>query len=990
MNDVELPLILLTVGSALLSTLILLLSCSPARSEPRTLYKAKDIDNARENLSRYGWAGEIVDGWKHQVEAAMQNDRAFLDEIIPTFTSTTHYNLTCPACVGKRSRMSEARFGWGGPTDPDKLTCNDCRTDFPHPDYPETGVLELPRMGQTITYYETPEERAHPEDRAKHAFTTARGTPMLNSFSGLARHRRAGWASGLMLPLAKLHALTGEIAYAERAAWVMDRFVAVYPNYLWRTYRNYFVDLPPAEVAANLGEHRGGGRFEPGEIRHAYLDCIDPDTGHAVFDNGFWGGGRLQDHANDYAWILGATVAYDLIHEARYPDGRPLLDEEANGRIIDDLLVPACEDWEHWGAVHNKGMGFFAISAAVGALLEQPERVRHAIDGFNRMLDERYQFDGFYTDTPGYGLYNFGQLRPLPDILLGYSDPPGYQPEDGPRIEDLNLYGGGHYQLVVQAALRFLAPSLRLPVVADTKYDRKLDVDFVDFLAARLGGGYADLLEDLQGARLSEKGSEYSLWYRSPDLQASQEPVELPLRSEWFPGWHVAVLRGGRKANDTALYVLGHEHRWTVHTGHDHPDILALSYYAYGEELASDRGYFSGSRKLAPDRPVSGQYWTNSTASHNLVLVDEKCQSKDGPVGSNLELFGVAPEIEVVQASGFNAYPQCEEYRRTTSLIRTPDGQTYAVDFFRVRGGENHKYCFNCNGSMVDRQPSEPAPQPVELAPPWDECAYTGWVKNPRAVSPESPYTFTWQSNDTHLDLLLLNDGETVDRIMVLDAPGWRIDRPREELEKPPIQQIMVENAADGSEETLATQYAAVIVPYQGAESPVRSARLIENDPESGAMAVEVQFADRTDIIVSTRDQDPRQYGPASVAGEFAFVSVDSKGRALQGYLLSGSGLECDELQVELPEPSTTLPVRSVSGRTYHLSEPVPEALALPGSYLLATGPQRRLGDHDAPYPQTGFVIESATADSIKVRDYLVFECDEVTLLNSRWIALES
>lgn len=37
-------------------------------------------------------------------------------------------------------------------------------------------------------------------------------------------------------------------------------------------------------------------------------------------------------------------------------------------------------------------------------------------------------------------LYNFGQMRPLPDILLGYSDPPGYQLEGGPRLDNLNLY----------------------------------------------------------------------------------------------------------------------------------------------------------------------------------------------------------------------------------------------------------------------------------------------------------------------------------------------------------------------------------------------------------------------------------------------------------------------------------------------------------------------------------------------------------------------
>ncbi|MDA0745801.1 MAG: heparinase II/III family protein, partial [bacterium] len=906
----------------------------------------------------------------------------------PEFTATTHYNLTCPACVGKQSRMGRARFSWVGPEAPEQVRCNDCNVVFPNDAYPETGVLELPRMGQAIPYYETPGEREHPEEREKYAFTTASGQPMMTSFSGLARLYRARWAADQALLLSKLYVLTGEIAYVDRCVWILERFVQVYPNYLWRTYRNFFVDLPPAEVAANLGEYEGGGRFAPEAVRHAYLTGIDSETGFAVFDNGFWGGGRLEDHANDYRWLLGSVVAYDLIRDAEDSDGTRLLGEETERRIRDELLVPACVDWEHWGAVHNKGMGYFAISAALGVFLKQPKRVRHALEGFNRMLVQRYQFDGFYTDTPGYGLYNFSQLRPLPDLLLGYSDPPDYQPESGSRIENLNLYEVGQYKLVTDAALRMLAPGNRLPVIADTVYGSTLGVDFVDFLAARFGGMYAGLLESAQGAALSAKGSEYSLWYRSPDLQAPKEPVALPLRSEWFPGWHVGVLRGGREENDTALFLTGHEHRWTLRTGHEHPDILALSFYAYGEELASDRGYYSGDSALAPDRPVGGQYWTKSTASHNLVLVDDKCQSSEAPAGSNLELFGVTPGVEVVQASGFQVYPQCEEYCRTSALVRRTDGQAYVVDFFRVKGGENHKYCFHCNGSMVGMVPDEPAPKPVVLPPPRDDRDYSGWVKNPRTVTPETPYTFSWKSGDVNLELRLLNSQNSVDRILIVDAPGWRHQMPAEEFEKPPIQQVMAEHCSRKEGEVLATGFAAVVVPYQDGVSPVLEVRLLAEDATAGVLAVEVQLEGRTDYIISTRDQEQRQYGPVRAAGEFAFVSVDTNGRATQGYLLKGTHLECGDFRIDSPGASVTLPVRSVSEQTFYLAEPLPDGLAGAGSYVLASGPAGTFSDPDAPPPQTGFEIESVTPDSITVRDYPALDCGEVTVLSSRWLSV--
>ena len=96
----------------------------------------------------------------------------------------------------------------------------------------------------------------------------------------------------------------------------------------------------------------------------------------------------------------------------------------------------------------------------------------------------------------------------------------------------------------------------------------------------------------------------------------------------------------------------------------------------------------SGFRTVA-----SGQSWVKSSFSHNLVVVDEEEQA-NRECGSDLELFGVAPGIEVVQASGVNVYPQCEEYRRACVMVTTPEGQTYFVDFFRVKGGRTHQYSF--------------------------------------------------------------------------------------------------------------------------------------------------------------------------------------------------------------------------------------------------------------------------------------------------------
>ena len=935
---------------------------------PRTMYRTQDIENARQNLARHAWAQDIVSGWQKNVAFAMQQDRTFFEVFIPSLTPGTSYGQNCPHCVGEHSLMGGGHFRWTIDA-PDLLTCADCGMVYPNDAYPETGVLECPRMGQTFTYYETPEERANPDARAHYALKWLSDRPTMTSFSGYIRFRKAGWAWGQALTLAKLYAVTGEIACAERAVWILDRFARVYPNYLYHSYDGTVADWPPADVAANMGEQEAidgprGGRFPKDAIRHAYgLHQYDD---YATLHNGFWGAGRLSCHGkgSDAGPLFYMTLAFDLIRNAEYADGRRLLDDDLERRIVNDLIVAGCTDMEHWDSLSNKGTAVLVLSAAVGMLLEQPPRVRRALDGFNRMLEHRYHHDGFYSESPAYSAHNFSNVHELPDLLHGYSDPPGYRAEDGSRLDDLNPFTTGRLHLSLQSLLRMLAPGNRMPVIGDTRYDTGADMRSVEVLAARLGGQYAGLLEILQGAGLSEKGSEYALWFRPADLQ-SAGPAALPLRSEWFPGWHVGVLRGGREAVDTALYLNGNENRWTLQTGHRHRDVLSLSYYAYGEELASDRGYFSGNGQLLPDGR-RGQTWTSSTLSHNLVVVDEEDQAVR-ECGANLELFGIAPGIEVVQAAGVNVYPQCEDYRRTCALLKTPDGQTCVVDFFRVKGGRTHQYGFHCNGSPVGVKPSQPQPQPEDMAEAWNT-----WLSNPQAVTPETPYTFTWQCHDITLDLMLLN---IPDRIVIADAPGWRIGTP-EELQKPPVRQILAENRAGDSDAILTSQYVTVIVPYRGADSPVVSAQLLDLD--SGVLAVKLKFPGRTDYIISSRDQQERQIGPVTVSGQFAFVSVDDQGRAVQAYLLNGVRLSCGDLQIVLPEPSATLKVRSVADRTFYLAEPLTTPPPARGSYLLAGGA-----------PQTGFEIESATPDAITVRDYPAIPCDKVTLLNSRWMHIE-
>jgi len=253
---------------------------------------------------------------------------------------------------------------------PDRLVCKYCGTVYPNAKYPETGKLVCPKMGQTFTYHETEAERAHPDDRSgKHAFRWA-SWPVHTSFSGLIRTYKARYVIGQILPLAKLYAITGEAKYAERAAWIMDRFARVYPGYLFHSYNGTYADCPPAEAAKELGRNPGGGKFPKQVIVNAF--GLHQRKNHASLCNGFWGAGRYSCSGGDGSTILDMTVAYDLIRDAKRSDGTPVLSEPMDRRIVNDLILAGCRDSENWQAINNKCGPGRALGAAVGLLFQQP------------------------------------------------------------------------------------------------------------------------------------------------------------------------------------------------------------------------------------------------------------------------------------------------------------------------------------------------------------------------------------------------------------------------------------------------------------------------------------------------------------------------------------------------------------------------------------------------------------------------------------------
>ena len=499
-----------------------------SRAEPVTLYKADNIATARENIERFPWAREIVDGWKRSVDYAMDKNRAFFDDMISPVTPWPLYGQNCPACVGKQSTMGETGLYEWDVREPDTIRCKYCGTVYPNPDYPETGSLVCPKMDQTFTFYLTGEERAHPEDKSgKYAFRWA-SWPVHTSFTGILRYRRASWCVSSILPMAKLYALTGDVRYAEKAALIMDVIAQRYPNWLFHSYNGTYADCPPGEAAAELGRNPRAGKF-PVETIVTAFEGLHTHGEYAVLNNGFWGAGRFGCSGSDGGYILNMTVAFDLIHEAKRADGSPVMTAAMRERIVNDLIIAGCEDSENWDEINNKCGPGRAMSGAVGILFKRPESVRRAIGGFEALMGKSFHFDGFCDESPSYSAMHLNLLRNIPEILVGYSDPSGYTPADGKRLVDYDPFREqDRYRLALESMVRMLDCNNRFPVIGDTHFGGGINPIYAEVLTARYDRGYAALLEDALGEPLGEKAA---------SMHSGTAPrTSRPRRAGRFPG----------------------------------------------------------------------------------------------------------------------------------------------------------------------------------------------------------------------------------------------------------------------------------------------------------------------------------------------------------------------------------------------------------------------------------------------------------------------
>lgn len=664
---------------------------------PCLTFTSENVEIAQKNIQHYDWARNYASNLE---KAALQylhlTEEITLEQLIETTTPGDPLWTPCPACRDQGLPVHPHGLWNWNIGDFDRLECAQCGTIFPHDAYPESVVLHASwGIPQKLTFY---------GGETFKIFRFNQGRP---SFSANIRSRKVQWSAGFARLLAEVYLLTQNPKYAEACRRILLRLAACYPNWLVHEGYGEYADMDPRIAALHIGDLPQPELTPP------------PNEPDGALWTGYWSAGRASGVGLESDFIRKVVEAYDMTCTATDHNEEPVYTDADRITIERDLLLESTILLVCDKKMNNKSVSNRTAVALVGMCVGHPELFRFGLEGFQKTINEWYLKDGTTSESAFYGLMTLGGIWDFAEASKGYSDPPGFEDSSGHRIDSLNVYHQTGYDQVWQAFFNGLQGDLHYPPYADSFQELGLAVPYVDLMVANYPEKkeYLALLREMCGDDLTQPSgpvhpdwfqddletyelmtqvlpydlarpnspTSFSLFFRDPDIsRVPSPPLQLP---DWCPPeLRIGHMRTGVDGRESLL-LLSASH-WGIH--HE-KDSLHLYYWKNGVEVLSDLGYLW-------DHP---EKWRNiRTLAHNTVLVDEKDQKTRGR-GGRIEFFQTSPHVKVMEATS-GAYDETRIYRRTSALIDHGSGKNYAVDFFRVDGGEIQDYVFHLSGESYE------------------------------------------------------------------------------------------------------------------------------------------------------------------------------------------------------------------------------------------------------------------------------------------------
>ncbi len=805
---------------------------------PAMALTPESVKRGRENYRKFDWAKEIGDELTSTASVWLSRDAEWIKKHMPGKAACFAYGFAgCPECGGKTGIWAAADCSF---EEPGKVKCSGGHT-LPNEKYPDAG-----------TGYKGPDGRMH---------------YFVGTYNAWAIEKFIYGA----YELAYAYSLTGDERYAERCAEILDSVADIYPTCTIGSW-----DYPETRPGQNSGRFNRP-QYQVGRVLIPLSDMYDQIFHCAA----------LQEPSVRAGMTRAENIEKNMLLDgARY----------------------CYEKSFNFGGLTNGSADYIKGAMVVGLVLGIPEYVKWAVDGpygIRSMLANNIGRDGTYYETAtGYSYYTRFIYRGYAEYLRNYRGsayPEGVDLYEDARFRDfmlmLNLktqIGGGI------PSYGDAAPVTAEWEVKETPFE-KYDFECLEYLRLRA----TDPEEKKKLTRLSDwlsdgtpekyyAASASAKWFlfnaeplEETDKAGIGSAKESILKSSILGQKGMAFLRVGEDADSQGVML-----RYGPALNHANFDDLNFTYHALGHDLTYDLGY-----ALASAHVYSG--WSKQTASHQLVVVDEKSQGAEAaPTGGELRAFWSGNNTAAVEASAPGAYRSqgVEEYGRTMFLV--DDGMTteaggvpYLVDIFRVSGGSKHDSFTHAPGRdvkyggvevgeatssslagegmewgdkiLVDGDVAGQPNKPYWVAPPGNGY---GFLMEPQELKPEGKSWWAeWKLGESDDKVKIWFPEKVNEKALTAWGPGI--------LHNLPDAQYVVRRREPESGRSV---FVTVWEPYAKESSIAAVDHLVFDEKKTSWPAVAVKVTHkhgRVDLVYSSADEQMRRLGKVEVAGRLARVS---------------------------------------------------------------------------------------------------------------------
>lgn len=895
--------VLMIAIAMLTSGAVAAVEATKAPTKTKSIFvSAEMVEKAKANAARYPWAAEKQQRIVERAQPWMKLSDNDLWNLMFGATIPRSWmvwsNGFCPACKKSVPMYNWKMDAFGHPW---KTQCPHCKEFFPKNDFKafydsgldEHGVFDSKLADRSLLF-----NTEHPDPKDPlHKFGVDDGTGYVdgeNKWRFIGAYLIYGqWKQAIVNGIGALgeaYCVTGDPAYAHKAAILLDRVADLYPTFDFATQAEVY-EVPGAAGYVSTWHDACGETRTMAMSYDRIFDAIKNDKELVRFlavkakryklDNPKATFADIQRNIEDR--ILRDSLANRKKVESNYPQTdlnaamfKAILEWPASRDEVDRLLGDIVKTGTQAdGLSGEKGMCCYSahVPRTLADMLEQFSRIEPGfLTNAFKQHPSLYDTWQFYIDTWALQAYN-----PNVGDSTTFVNPTTYQGIGFGKNTGLNPSG-------------FTFLSHLHEITGDPAY--------LQLMYIGNGNSVADLPHDLFA-------DDPEALQRKVQEVVDRHGTRLKMRSSNKEKWRLALLRSGEK-DDARVVWLDYDST----ERHRHMDCMNLGMYAKGIDLMADFGY--------PPVQYGGwgapkARWFTKPSAHNTVVID----GADQPgVNGKTTMWADGKQFQVIRASA----PEIagKQYERTAAVVGVSPSDFYVLDLFRVVGGKDH-------AKFMHTQISTIATSGLRLAPAEDYGLNGSFYRNTKTdAAPEAGWSVDWAIDDQFKravpgpEVHVRYTDLTTD-VQVSTCEAW-VSLGISTNNEAWIPTVMVRRESEKA--PLSSTFVGVIEPYYK-QSNIASIRRLRLESPNGtaygdsSVAVEVTLADgRRDVIIAADAENPLGLAPSlasdkalvqkengiTLAGEMCMVRFSKDGKVEQIALCKGESVTVAGCRYEMPK----------------------------------------------------------------------------------------